>query len=190
MPCVSHTHRSITLGQAPFLGHLSACPSPIDCHLVEQRCFTCRRWWWVLICFHACFETWASPFTFCVQPKSPERSTHSNLWKHTWKSWETCKFWTSTLRRLVHTMRRPLWGWPRAVYEPDFWDGLYRLLEPPHLFAVLYVSECVFLRGRFTSTHKDSRRATDAWRVKDSCIRHKCRWKLKFICRICNSAWS
>lgn len=99
MPCVSHTHRSITLGQAPFLGHLSASPSPIDCHLVEQRCFTCRRWWWVLIHFHACFETWASPFTFCVPPKSPERLTHSNLWKHTWKSWETCYFWTSTLRQ-------------------------------------------------------------------------------------------
>ena len=187
---MSHTHRSITLGQAPFLGHLSASLSPVACHLEELRCFMCRRWWWVLICFHTCFQAQASPFTFCIPPKSPERLTHSTFGNIPGEARRpaTPEFlhWDS----LVHAMRRPLWGWASVSYEPDSWDGLYWLWEPPATVCSLVRIWMCFSKGKIPSTHKDSHRVTDAWKVKDSFIGQKCRLKLKFMCRICHSTWS
>lgn len=60
------THRSTTRARAPSLGHLSASPSPVGCHLVAQRCFRSRRWWWVLHLLPILLLALSCLFEICV----------------------------------------------------------------------------------------------------------------------------
>lgn len=173
--CVFHTHRSTTLARAPFQGHLSASLSLIDSHLVVQRCFMSRKWWWVLHLFSLLLSTLSQPIqtlysTLPWHPPQGLRKFNSFYPLETLSGEARGPMIPEFLHwdYLVNAIRRPLWGQGRVDYEPSPGMDFAGSGNPQQLSAVacvwMHFAECILHRENAFSPCGEARKSIALYR--------------------------